>query len=371
MQKMKILFVTASISFGGAAKMLCFVAESLAARGHAVAVANLRLTGKSANYDRTLPPEVRVLEIPQPNGTNKNIHYVREICAAAKKVDADVLVGFTLYPNMYAMLAGRLLHIPSVMSERGDPARTSGSDLKSRLSVFFVNRSRGGVFQTEGAMQFYGRGLQRRGAVIPNPIFVKGEIPAVEPSMREKTVVSVGRFDNVQKRYDVMLDAFKLFSGKHPDYVLKLYGKDDDEAQIRAWVTDRGLADKVRFMGLTAQPMQDIARDSIFLITSDFEGISNSLLEAMAVGLPCVSTDHTPGGARLLIQNGENGLLAPVGDVEKLAAALCAFAEDGALAARCGENAKQVLERFAPARIIDAWESYLGKVCCRNSEKPE
>ena len=113
-----------------------------------------------------------------------------------------------------------------------------------------------------------------------------------------------------------------------------------------------------RFMGVTKQPMQDTARDGMFLITSDFEGISNSLLEAMAVGLPCVSTDHTPGGARLLITDHENGLLAPVADSEKLAQAMCEFAENPELAERCGEKAKDVVNRFAPEKIIDQWEQY-------------
>ena len=159
-----------------------------------------------------------------------------------------------------------------------------------------------------------------------------------------------------------MLDAFKLFLTKHPEYVLKLYGKGADEVQIRQWVEDRGLVENVKFMGLTTKPMQDIASDGMFLITSDYEGISNSLLEAMAVGLPCVSTDHTPGGARLLIKDGENGLLAPIGNAEKLAEAMCRFAEDVELAKSCGEKAKEVVVRFAPDKIIDMWEKYIEKV---------
>ena len=159
-----------------------------------------------------------------------------------------------------------------------------------------------------------------------------------------------------------MLDAFKLFSDIHPDYVLKLYGAGMDEDQIKQWVIDKGLSEKVKFMGLTTTPMQDIAQDGMFIITSDYEGISNSLLEAMAVGLPCVSTDHTPGGARLLIQDGVNGLLAPIANAEKLADAMCKFAENDDLAKACGNEAKKVVERFAPSKIIDMWEEYINKI---------
>ena len=177
----------------------------------------------------------------------------------------------------------------------------------------------------------------------------------------------MARLDNIQKRYDVMLDAFRLFVQKHPDYVLKLYGRGNDEELIKTWVQERDLSHCVKFMGLTTQPMVDTCRDGMFLITSDFEGISNALLEAMACGLPCVSTDHTPGGARLLIQDHENGLLCPIGDAQSLANAMCEFAENPELAQKCGENARNVVTRFAPEKIIDLWENYILKVCKKSN----
>ena len=98
------------------------------------------------------------------------------------------------------------------------------------------------------------------------------------------------------------------------------------------------------------------------IITSDFEGISNALLEAMAIGMPCVSTDHTPGGARLLIKHGENGLLSPIGDIESLANNMNKFADDSEFAEKCGRTAMDVVTRFSPEKIIDKWEEYITKV---------
>jgi len=355
----KILFLTNSLGFGGAEKMLTFVANSLAQRGHSVSIANLNGVPAYVNeHRRTVDDAIAVHDLNR-GGRASNKDRLKFILQIAKAQKPDVIIGFTDYPNLYARIVGALLGIPSIMSERGDPARTTGATLKARISRAIVNQSKGGVFQTEGARAFYGRGLQKRGIVIPNPIFINGEVPQIPYDEREKTVVSVGRLDNFQKRYDVMLDAFKLFSDKHPEYILKLYGHGSDVDVIKSWAEKRGLSEKVRFMGLSTQPMQDICRDGMFLITSDFEGVSNSLLEAMAVGLPCVSTDHTPGGARLLIADHENGLLAPVGDAEKLAAAMCEFAENSELAKKCGENAKDVVNRFAPKKIIDTWEEYI------------
>ena len=83
------------------------------------------------------------------------------------------------------------------------------------------------------------------------------------------------------------------------------------------------------------------------------------MLEAMAAGFPVISTDSSPGGARLVIQNKENGLLVPTGDIKAIADALSLFANDTSLRERCAANAKSITKRFAPQKILDLWEEYL------------
>lgn len=362
----KILFITNSISFGGAAKMLCFLAESFALKGYQVVVANLRATNNVTDFERILP-NVEVVTI-KTVGKNKHFHRLKAIKRLAHEKKSEIIIGFTAFPNFYSVVISKILRIPSIVSERGDPYHTFSSSIKDKIVKFVINQSAGAVFQTEGASSYYGKGLRRRSLIIPNPIFIQDEIPVIDFREREKTVVSVGRLDNEQKRYDVMLKSFALFSARHPEYILKLYGRGTQENEIRQWSQELGIQEKVKFMGLTTHPMLDIARDGMFLITSDYEGISNSLLEAMAVGLPCVSTDHSPGGARLLIEDHINGLLTPIGDVEAISKALCEFAENPDLAKKCGNNAKNVVSRFAPSKIIDMWESYINRICGDTNE---
>ncbi len=354
-----ITFITNSIGFGGASKMLRFVATELAKRGHNVSIINRNSIYRNNNKSMPVSSEITYYSIKE----NSRFSEIKKILEIAKSEKSDVLIGFTEEPNMYAKIVGTLLNIPSIMSERGDPERTNGRrGWKNKIVMSIIDKSKGAVFQTEGASKFYAKGLQKRGMIIPNPIFIAGDISNVLQTEREKTVVSVSRFDNSQKRYDVMLKAFKIFSETHPEYILKLYGKGPDEEQIKTWVKELDIEDKVKFMGLTLSPMQDICRDGMFIITSDYEGIPNALLEAMATGLPCVATDCTPGGARLLIQDHQNGLLAPIGDYEKVAKALGEFADNPELAASCGEKAKDVINRFAPSRIIDMWENYISNI---------
>lgn len=360
----RIIFITNSIGFGGAEKMLTFVANSLSERGHSCAIVNLGGVPEYVNtYKQSIDEHIDVFnmkdKIPQKNRKEE----ISAVAQYAKKFRADALIGFTNFPNMYASIVGRILRIPAIMSERGDPTKTLSNTFKDIILKLIINSASGGVFQTDGAMSFYGKRLQKRGIVIPNPIFIKGTVPDVPYEEREKTVVSVGRLDNEQKRLDIMLKSFSIFIRKHPEYTLKIYGSGDDENAVRQWCVDLGIQDKVKFMGVTKTPMQDISNDGMFLITSDYEGISNSLLEAMAVGLPCISTDHTPGGARLLIIDHENGLLAPMGDAEALARAMCEFADSPELAQKCSNNARDVVNRFEPNRIIDMWENYIKKIC--------
>lgn len=362
-RKMNILFITSSLGYGGASKMLRFVAESLAKRGYQVHIANIKSTNNVGGYERTVDKKVTVHNIKSANIVAfRRLIQVWEINKLCKRIKADVVIGFTMYPNLMARLVGWSCKTPAIMSERGDPNRTFGNTLVDKVLIAIINKSSGGVFQTPGAMEFYSMKLQERSVVIPNPIFFEQNSIEVNYGKREKTVVSVGRLELYQKRYDIMLKAFKIFLQDHEGYKLKIYGNGPDEDKIRDLAYTLKIENSVNFMGVTSQPMKEIYEEGIFLITSDFEGISNSLLEAMAVGLPCVSTDHTPGGARFLITDHKNGLLTPTGDIGAIAAALSEFADNPQLAEECGQNAKKVIERFAPSKIIDMWESYINTV---------
>ncbi len=361
--KKTLLFVTSSLSYGGAAKVLCFVATSLGEMGYDVHIANIMST--DTKVEQKLPDYITVHAASSDMRRGvRRLNQLAKVTKIAKNIGADVIIGFTYYPNLIASIVGKKLQIKSIISERGDPYTTIGNDVASKLLLSVINSASGAVFQTDGAMQFYGRKLRERGRVIPNPIFLPAEgVPERNTLKIKKTVVSVGRLHNAQKRCDVMIKAFSLFSETHPEYVLRLIGDGPDERAIRDLCRDLKIEDKVCFEGKSKQPMKDIVNDGMFLITSDYEGISNALLEAMAVGLPCVSTDHSPGGGRFLITNRKNGLLAPTGNIEKLAEAMCLFAEDKSFAESCGRKAKEVTTRFAPEKIIEEWDAYIMKVC--------
>lgn len=360
----RFLFITDTFGYGGAEKQLAFIAEGLVARGHQVGICNLNIRG-SHEGQREVDKRVTmfVSRIAYRNSIVSNFDFSSFIYKTAKAFHADLIVGFKQL-GCYAVFVGKILHVPAVISERADPYRAYlKASLFLRIKLWLTNQADGGVFQTEQAKAFFGRRLQEKATVIPNPIFIKGEIQEYENSTRPKTIVSLGRIDNHQKRLDVMLEAFSIFHASHSDYILKIYGNGEDEDVVKQWIIEKGLSKCVRMMGVSYDSIKDISKEGIFLITSDFEGISNALLEAMACGLPVVSTDHTPGGARMLINDGENGLLVPVRDAGAIAHALARFADDPLLAEKCGRKAKDVLVRFAPEHILGMWEEYLVRKC--------
>lgn len=361
----RILFVSDAFGYGGAEKQLAFVAEGLLDRGYTVAICNLNSI-KHDEGGREVDERIRVFvaDITYKNAIKSNCDYVAFARNVAKQFKPDVIIGFKQLASFCAAVVGMLENIPSVISERADPFRAYKKvGATTRIKLWFINHADGGVFQTEQASTFYSAKIRKNCAVIPNPIFINGDIPTIDYSHLPKTIVSLGRIANEQKRLDVMLDAFEAFHKIHPEYVLKIYGNGVDEELVKQWIQEKELTKSVKMMGVSKQPLTDMSREGVFLITSDFEGISNSLLEAMACGLPVVSTDHTPGGARLLINDGENGLLTPMGDPNAICRALRLYAEDPTLAERCGRNARKVLERFSPNNMLDKWEIFILSMC--------
>lgn len=357
----KILFIADTFGYGGAEKQLAFVAEGLVSRGYTVAICNLDSQHREEGIrevDKAI--SFYVANISYRNALKTNYEYILFTLKVAKEFKPDVIVGFKQLANFCAAVVGKIIGVPSIISERADPFRAySNAGLTTRIKLWAINRATGGVFQTEKAASFYSKRIQKNCAVIPNPIFINGDIPVIDYSSLPKTIVSLGRIANEQKRLDVMLSAFAEFHSIHSGYQLKIYGNGEDEALVKQWILEKGLNDCVSMMGVSTNPMADMSREGIFLITSDYEGISNALLEAMACGMPVVSTDHTPGGARMLIKDGENGLLVPMGDVDAICRALRLYAEDPSLVERCGRRAKNVLERFSPNNMLNKWESFL------------
>lgn len=198
-----------------------------------------------------------------------------------------------------------------------------------------------------------------------NPIndkFIGNSIP--KESEREKAVVHSGRLVDFKNQL-LLIHAFVRVHERHPDYVLKIFGGDSFDGtkeKLEALICEREAQSYVFLMGSSSCLERDMANGALAAFSSDYEGMPNAMLEAMALGLPVIATDCPPGGPAMVIEHEKNGLLVPVNDEEALAEAINRLIEDRELAVKLGMEAVKIGERASTQKIFEEWEDYINEI---------
>jgi glycosyltransferase involved in cell wall biosynthesis len=187
---------------------------------------------------------------------------------------------------------------------------------------------------------------------MPNPLPFDPDGPSRRTG---KYVLSIGRLHE-EKGTDLLLDAWSLTAPEHPGWTLRIYGSGSDEPALREQCTALGLDGSVEWMGRTDDVEGALREGSVFALASRGEGFPLSLMEAMAMGVPCVSFDVAPG-IREIIRDGEDGLLAPPGNTQVFARRLGDLIGDQEYRDRLGEAARENIQRYRTEEIVERWES--------------
>ena len=204
------------------------------------------------------------------------------------------------------------------------------------------------VFQSETIRDLFDERIRARSAVLPNPVWVEqARLPESRPR-----IVSIGRL-HPQKNQALLLRSFAAFSRQHPAYTLTIYGKGELLDDLSALAKKLGIEEKVFLPGNIPDVHRQIADAEMFVLSSDYEGLSNALLECMTMGFPCIST--ACAGSVDVIEDGRNGLLVEIGNEEQLTRAMCRLADDPALRERLGEQAARTLERYSARNVVREW----------------
>lgn len=350
---MKAVFIIKQLSLTGAPKMLTFVANAMAKEGHDVTM----VLYAGTEIMQPLHKNIKVWnQNIQCTGVTKHFKMISRLKKVIAEIAPDVIVSFLCFPNLYATIIGRMLRIPVIISERGNPYTLKG--LKNHIMYSLFNLANGAVFQTEGARAFFNKRLQKRSCVIPNPVVRKNNIK-FDISTDNHEIIFVARFENVQKRQDLMVVAFEKVLAIYPDAILKFYGTGEDLKMIQSLVKNKGLENNVCFLGYSDNPEEEMVKSEVFVLTSDYEGIPNTLIEAMSVGMPVVSTDCDPGGAKMLIEDGVNGILVPKNDAQCVADAIIRIFKDKELREKLSYEAYKITDKYPEEKIARQWLEYI------------
>lgn len=268
------------------------------------------------------------------------------------------VISFSQPANPLIMLAADGLDNKIIFSERADPVRLMKKRFGRKFIEKYYVRADAAVFQTEDAKRTYPENIAKKGVVIFNPI--TPGLPQPYDGERNKIITTFCRISR-QKNLPVLLDAFKDVHKRHSDYKLRIIGSPqnaDDESlfkEIKDKITHDGLTDAVIMEPFSKNVHSLILKDFMYVNSSDYEGMSNAMLEAMAIGLPCVCTDCPIGGANAVIKDGENGLLVPVGDPDTLAEAVERVISQPELAFKLSQNARKIREDLKLENIAKQW----------------
>lgn len=351
-----ILFIIHRLSYGGAEKNLAFVANGFAQMGYKVIVYTYEDDVKSNLLDDNVT-HLAEKKVYKTRFVRRFVQFI-QIKRVIKHIKPDVVISFLNFPNLFNILATFFSNTITVISERGDPNRSVGAFDKFRH--YFYSYTDGAVFQTNGARDYFSNRLINKSCVIPNPVIAQSNGDLV--CERKNEIAFVARFEMVQKRQDLMLLAFRKVVDVYPEMELVFYGDGPDEELVRDMVEQLNLSNHVRFEGVVDRVTDKIRSSKMFVLTSDYEGIPNALIEAMSVGLPVISTDCSPGGARMLINDKENGCIVQKGDSDAIADAILYLIENNHIAEEYGRNAKEIVDKFTPEKVIKMWDGYIKKI---------
>lgn len=352
---MRVSFVITNLSSGGAERVISVIANYFAKQKN-IDVKIIAVQDDTVDY----PISENIEIIFAKRTMKKPFSIIERILDIRKNVkDSDVIISFLWHINVYTILATRFLSKKRVIiSDRSDPRNETKDATKLQILArdFFYKYADHIVFQMPDAKSYYSNKIQNKSSIIANPI--SPNLPEVFIGERKKNIVAVCRLAP-QKNLKMTIDAFKIFNKKHKDYTLTIYGEGELRNELEKYIKKNEL-EKVAFLpGFAKDIHQKIVDSAMYISSSDYEGISNSMLEALAMGIPTIATDCPVGGARMFIKKNYNGILIPTNDVNALVEGMLKIVEDMEFSNYLSLNAIKINEELSVERIGDQWLALL------------
>lgn len=348
----EIIILTISIGNDGAERVLSELSSEWIKQGHKVSIIQTGAENYGVSYK--LPKEIEILNI-RTTSKIKPIRYIQQIAKSIsilkQRPDATVL-SFIVSSIFVCGVSSFFVKNKIVVSERNNPKECPSGKLQQKLRDWAFCRADVCVFQTEDAMKMFPEKVQRKGVTIPNPI--NSNLPKPYKGERRKVIVAACRL-HPQKNLPMMIDAFSILHDEYPDYRLEIYGQGNEKNKLEKYVKKLNLENFIIFPGFCNNIHSKMVDAAMYVSSSDYEGISNSMLEALGMGIPTIVTDCPIGGARMVIKDGVNGILVPIKNTTALYKAMKRVIEEKSFATYISKEATKICEKYPLEKISQRW----------------
>ncbi|HFK1432571.1 TPA: glycosyltransferase family 4 protein [Bacillus cereus] len=346
----RITFLIGSMRRGGAERVISILANTYANKGWKVDI--LTLLDDANEYQLNSNINVKSIGVKGYSRIRQLPNWINSIRRYVIEEKPDRIVSFIARINIITILSCIGLNKKIIVSERNDPradGRSKGVQFATRLFYPLADMV---VFQTKWAQSCFSMKIQKNSVIIPNPI----SLTKKASNKKEKKIVAVGRLVE-QKNHELLIRSFKEVYDISPEYSLYIYGEGDLRNELTKVIKELGLEKSVFLPGNVSNIHEKISDAEIFVLSSNYEGLSNALLEAMMMGIPCISTNCA--GSNEIIKNNKNGLLVPIGSTDALVEAMRKLIVEPEFANHLGEEAKKTLKKFDSQAVLREWESII------------
>ena len=360
---MKIVFYISSLNKGGAERVISNLANYFS--NDKKNEVYLILESPIVKY--TISNNVHVITLEKSNKeynlVTKKIRYIGYIYKLKKifrKIKPDIIIPFLALPAFMALIS-RNKSSKVIIGVRNDPKTEYTTFLKKKMMHKLYPKANGFVFQTKEAQAYFKQIINCKQTIIYNAVSDDFVNYTNDFKRRKKDIVAVGRLHK-QKNYPILIEAFTDIAKRYPNYKLVIYGEGPEKENIKKIISNNKITDKVILAGNVDNIKDKISDASLYVMTSDFEGMPNALIEAMVLGLPVISTDCPCGGPKELINSGKNGILVGVNKKQELIGAMERLLCDENFANKLGDEARKIIKKVDPNIIYTQWDDFINLV---------
>lgn len=350
--KKEIIVVTTCLGNDGAERVLSILIKEWVEMGEKVTIVQTDVNPKIDAYDLPLGIELIEFRLSNKNKILKYIEKIKKLVKYLKSRRNATVISFINDSTFTVACSSLFVRNRMVFSERNNPREIPVGKSKRFLRNISFLLADYCIFQTKEARDYFPKSVRKKSKIILNPI--NPNLPDIYKGKRDKSIVAACRLTE-QKNLPMLIKAFSRLSFEFQDYNLYIYGQGELEEQLKRLTKELGLEKRVFFPGFTNDIHNIIRKSTMYVSSSNYEGISNSMLEALAMGVPCVCTDCPVGGTRMIIKNMKNGILIPVNDDEALYKGMKTIITNRTLAYKMSENAYNIRKLLPIEKIAKSW----------------